>query len=70
MITWADMLLLEVDVVHFSAPETHYCQDNKLENDTPIFYTNKIYTKNGIIDDRETKMMQVRWHHAQLRHQL
>ena len=74
MITWADMLLLlEGDVVHFSAPKTHYSQDITLDNDTPIFCTSKtpiIYVKNGIIDDRETEMMQVRWHHFQLRHQL
>ena len=68
MITWTDMLLLlEGDLVHFSAPKTHYCQDITLEADTPIFCTSKapiIFVKNGVVDERETEMMQVRWHHA------
>ena len=34
------------------------------EKDTPIFCTGKqlfIYIKNGVIDQRETEMMSVRW---------
>ena len=38
---WADMLLLlEGNLVHFSAPKTHYCQEITLEADAPIFCTN------------------------------
>ena len=64
MITWTDMLLLlEGDLVHFSALRTQYCQDNMLEADTPIFCTSKapiISVKNGVVDERETEMIQVR----------
>ena len=74
MITWTDMLLLlEGDLVHFSAQKTHCCQDITLEADTLIFCTSMapiIFVKNGVVDKRETEMMQVRRHHFQLRHQL
>ena len=67
VIPWADMLLLlEGQLVHFPSPKTHYSKDITLGKDTPIFCTNKgpfVYVKNSIIDDRETDMMQVRWHH-------
>lgn len=39
-------------------------QKTVFEKDTPIFCTGKqpfIYIKNGIIDQRETDMMSVRW---------
>ncbi len=74
IITWADLLLLlEGQLVHFPAPKTHYAQDICLEKDTPIFCTSKapiVYVKNSVVDDRETEMMQVRWHHFQFRYQL
>ena len=74
VIPWADMLLLlEGQLVHFPAPKTHYSKDITLEKDTPIFCTSKgpfVFGKNSIIDDRETEMMQVRWHHFQFRFQL
>ena len=56
--------MLEEQVVHFPAPKTHYVKDIVFEKDTPIFCTGKqpfIYIKNGVIDQRETEMMSVRW---------
>ena len=51
-------------MVHLPAPKTHYAKDIALEKDTPIFCTGKqpfVYIKNGVIDERETEMMSVRW---------
>ena len=56
--------MLEGQVVHLPAPKTHYAEDIVFEKDTPIFCTGKqpfIYIKNGVIDQRETEMMSVRW---------
>jgi hypothetical protein len=56
--------MLEGQVVHLPAPKTHYAKDIVFEKDTPIFCTGKqpfIYIKNGVIDQRETEMMSVRW---------
>ncbi|KAK2549578.1 hypothetical protein P5673_029967 [Acropora cervicornis] len=65
VIQWHDFLLmLEGQVVHLPAPKTHYAKDIVFEKDTPIFCTGKqpfIYIKNGVIDQRETEMMPVRW---------
>ena len=65
VIQWHDFLLmLEGQVVHLPAPKTHYAKDIVFEKDTPIFCTGKqpfIYIKNGVIDQRETEMMSVRW---------
>ena len=74
MLPWQDMLLLlEGQPVHFSAPKTHYAQDIVFDKDTPIFCTSKseiISLRNGVVDDRETEMMAVRWRvfslHAQI----
>ena len=55
LITWTDiLLLLEGDLVHLSAPKTHYCQDITINADTPIFCTSKapiIFVKKGVVDD-------------------
>lgn len=58
------LLMLEGEVVHLPAPKTHFTQDLQLVKDTPIFATTKrplMYIKNGVVDDRESEMMTVRW---------
>jgi len=74
VLPWQDMLLLlEGQPVHFSAPKTHCVQDIVFDKDTPIFCTSKseiVSLRNGVVDDRETEMMAVRWRvlslHAQI----
>ena len=65
IIQWHDfLLLLEGQMVHLPAPKSHSPKDIALEKDTPIFCTGKqpfVYIKNGVIDERETEMMSVRW---------
>ena len=65
IIQWHDFLLmLEGQTVHLPAPKTHYARDIVFDSDTPIFCTGKhsiIYIKNGVVDERETEMMSVRW---------
>lgn len=65
VIQWHDFLLmLEGQIVHLPAPKTHYARDIVFDKDTPIFCTGKqpiIYIKSGVIDERETEMMAVRW---------
>ena len=65
IIQWHDFLLmLEGQMVHLPAPKTHYAKDIVFDKDTPIFCTGKqpiIYIKSGVIDQRETDMMSVRW---------
>jgi len=65
LIQWHDFLLmLEGQPVHLPAPKSHYAKDLVLEEDTPIFATGKrplVYMKNGVVDERETDMMSVRW---------
>ena len=65
VISWNDMLLLlEGQLVHLPAPKTHFAKDIAFEKDTPIFCTGKypiVFIKNGVIDERETEMMTVRW---------
>ena len=56
--------MLEGQLVHLPAPKTHYARDIVFERDTPIFCTGKqpiIYIKNGVIGERESEMMVVRW---------
>lgn len=58
------MLLLEGENVHLPAPKTHFVQDILLSADTLIFATSSDeikLIKNGIIVERETEMMAVRW---------
>ncbi len=65
LIPWHDLLLmLEGELVHLPAPKTHYTEDIQFAKDTPIFCTSKrplMFIKNGVVDDRETEMMAVRW---------
>lgn len=74
LIPWQDLLLLlEGHVVHFPAPKTHFSKDIDFDMDTPIFSTSKnalVYIKNGMIDERETEMMRVRWTVIQLNYQI
>ena len=51
-------------MVHLPAPKTHYAKDIVFDKDTPIFCTSKqpiVYIRNGVLDQRETDMMSVRW---------
>ena len=65
IIPWSDLLLLlEGHVVHFAAPKTSYSEDILFQTDTPIFTTAKspiTFIKNGVLDERETELMTVRW---------
>lgn len=74
LIPWQDLLLLlEGHVVHFPASKTHFSKDIDFDMDTPIFCTSKnalVFIKNGMIDERETEMMRVRWTVIQLNHQI
>ena len=74
LLPWHDLLLLlEGEIVHFPAPKTHFMQDIKLTKDTPIFCTTKrplLFIKNGMVDDRESEMMAVRWKIFELRAQI
>lgn len=74
LIPWQDLLLLlEGHVVHFPAPKTHFAKDIAFDMDTPIFSTSKnalLYIKNGMIDERETEMMRVRWTVIQFNRQI
>ena len=50
--------------MHLPAPKTHCAKDIVFDKDTPKFSTSKqpiIFIKNGVIDQRETDMMSVRW---------
>ena len=74
ILPWSDMLLLlEGHVVHFAAPKTSYSEEILFEKDTPIFATSKApitFVKNGVLDDRETEMMNVRWRMFSFRFQI
>ena len=65
IIAWHDLLLmLEGQLVHLPAPKCHFAHDIVFDKDTPIFSTSKhqlVYVKGGIVDERETEMMAVRW---------
>lgn len=74
LIPWHDLLLLlEGQEVHFPAPKTHFAKDISVKTDTPVFCTSKSplrLIKNGVIDERETDMMSVRWNVMQLSYQI
>jgi len=65
IIPWHDLLLmLEGQPVHLPAPKSHFCKDIVFDKDTPIFGTSKhelVFVRGGVVDERETEMMQVRW---------
>ena len=48
----------------FAITQNSICQGCTAKNDTPVFCTSShelTYMKNGVISDRETEMMSVRW---------
>ena len=50
--------------MHLPAPKTHFSQDEEFSRDTPIFCTSKeefTFVRGGMLDQRETEMMRVRW---------
>ena len=65
VIPWHDLLLLlEGQLVHLPAPKSHFAKDMVFDRDTLIFATSKyplVFVKNGMVDERETEMMTVRW---------
>ena len=65
IIAWHDLLLmLEGQLVHLPAPKSHFAHDLVFDKDTPIFSTSKhqlVYVKGGVVEERETEMMAVRW---------
>ena len=74
IIAWHDLLLLlEGQTVHLPAPKSHFTKDITFDRDTPIFCTGKrtmVYIKNGVIDERECGMMDVRWKVFHFNHQI
>ena len=74
IIQWHDLLLLlEGEPVHLPAPKTYYEKDICLTRDTPIFATSSEeikFIKHGILSDRETGMMSVRWKVYNFTHQI
>ena len=74
IIQWHDLLLmLEGQPVHLPAPKSYFSKDLEFTRDTPIFCTTKHdlgYVKGGVIDERETEMMAVRWHSFQFQRQI
>ena len=66
LISWSSfLLLLEGQPLHFPAPKSHYAKDIFLEKNTPIFATSSeriSLVKGGMLLDKETEMMSVRWH--------
>ena len=74
VIHWHDLLLLlEGQTVHLPGPKSHFAEDIEFVKDTPIFCTMKeelVYVHAGVLDERKTEMMRVRWKifdfHAQI----
>ena len=58
VIQWHDfLLLLEGQLVHLSAPKSHYSKYIAFTRDTPIFATGKnpiVFVKNGMLAGRKT----------------
>ena len=74
IIAWHDLLLmLEGQVVHLPAPKCHFANDIVFDSDTPIFSTSKhqlAFVKGGVVDERETEIMNVRWKHFNFNRQI
>lgn len=74
LITWNNfLLLLEGQPLHFPAPKSHYCKDIFFDKDTPIFATSSkriSLVKGGMLLEKETEMMSVRWHVFEFTHQI
>ena len=63
----------EGNIVHFPAPRCHYAKDIVFEKDTPIFCTCKqdiVFVKGGVVDEKETEKMRVRWREFSLTYQI
>lgn len=63
------LLLLEGDIAHLPAPKNAHGKDIEIRNDTPIFATADmpiVLARGGIIDQVNTRMMQVRWRYFEL----
>ena len=74
LIPWKDLLLLlEGEPVHLPSPKNLYSQDVKINTDVPVFATSKGTVKYkgsyGTADEREDKMMEVRWKEFKFYHQ-
>ena len=71
---WHDLLLmLAGQPVQLPAPKSHFCKDILFHKDTPIFGTSKhelVFVRGGVVDEKETEMMQVRWRIFHLSHQI
>ena len=65
IISWNDFLLMsEGQPVHLPAPKSHLCKDIVFDKDKPIFGTSKyelVSVRGGVVDERETEMIKVRW---------
>ena len=65
IIPWYDLLLmLEGQPVHLPAPKSHFCKGILFDRETPIFGTSKhelVFVRGGVVDERETEMMQFPW---------
>ena len=74
IIPWHDLLLmLEGQPVHLAPPKSHFCKDIVFDKDTPIFGTSKhelVFVRGGVVDERETEMMKVRWRIFRLSRQI
>ena len=60
----ARMQTLPYQEVHQLASKTHYKRDTSFKGDVPIFSTAKdelSYVWGGVLDQRETEIMLVRW---------
>ena len=74
LISWKSLLLLlEGQKVNLPTPKNHYAKDVQLTSDIPIFATSggKIvyYNRFNVLDQRETAMMDSRWHYIELTYQ-
>jgi len=75
LISWKEFLsLLEGQLVHLPAPKNHFAKDICLERDTPVFATGKDRIKfigrYNYVDEKETGMMDSRWHYIEMTHQI
>lgn len=74
LIPWNELLLmLEGETISISAPKTHFRENIRLVVDCPIFATSKYpltFAHGGIVDHRETEMMNARWVYIELSAQI
>ena len=58
------LLLLEGQLMQLPAAKSHYAKDIVFTGDTPIFAIGKnpiVFVKNGLLDEKETEMVNLRW---------